>query len=166
MIPETVEQISYRFTHGELAALLKLMDVPELPGVPSVTAAAPDGETVQSLVESGTVMVCGERIFVDKVISLIVKNIGTSQKRLVVTGNKRSLVLLRGPQMCVLADENGGVITLEPLQNVAVAKDRLLEAAGRLPGTLHTAAVGGKGPLGESDGLEGLSSLYGKIMAE
>ena len=60
MIPGTVERISYRFTKKELGALLKLMDMPDLPDI-SVTAATPDEKTVQSLVESGIVMVCGER---------------------------------------------------------------------------------------------------------
>lgn len=165
MMPETVERISYRFTRKEMAALLKLMDVQDIPGI-SVTAAVPDEETVRGLVESGAVMICGERILADKAVSLIVKNIGSSEKRLTVRGDKRSVVLMLGQQMCVLADENGDLITLEPLQNADAARDSLLHAACRLHGGLHAEATCQKGIVGESDDMEGLISLYGKIIAE
>ena len=68
--------------------------------------------------------------------------------------------------MCVLADENGGLITLEPFQNAGEARDPLLEATGRLDGRLLARAVGRNGPLGESGSMEGLLSLYGRLTAE
>lgn len=166
MIQEAEERIAYRFSLKELAALIKLMGAPNLPDL-AVTAAPPDEETVQSLIESGIVMVCGERIFVDRAVSLIVNNVAENKRRLTVKGDRQQIIVLFcGPQICVFAYKNGDLITLEPVQNTLLARDRLFDAAGRIDGKLRIQAFSQDDTPGEGEGLEGLAALYEKIKEE
>ena len=129
---EGTERIAFRFTRGEIAALLKLMNAPSLPEM-NLPAAAPDKRTELSLVEDGVVMPCGERTLVDGTVAAVMRNVLTSRRRLLAASEKGRLALYRGAQMCVLAEENGPeLVTLEPFPDVRAARRPFFTAADAL----------------------------------
>lgn len=161
MRPERVDRISFRFTRGELAALLKLMGLQELRDT-SVQAADPESSAVQSLIESGIVMSCGERTFVDGTISLVLKNAALSGSRLTVRGPESSLVLYRGERMYVLVEESGELVTLEPLQDLTMASGPFAAAAGRLGNEVRARLTGAGLPDAGAEGPGAAEKLLGQ----
>ncbi len=159
MSHDAVERIAFRFGSRELAALLKLMDLPSLPDT-SVKALQPEEKTVQDLIAGGTVMVCGERVLVDRAVSLTMREAGRSKCRLALRGQNGTAVLYRGARICVLAEEKDGVLTLEPLPDMAGAWEPCQDAAARLEGPVHVSLVIKDSLSGEGDGQQALQSLF------
>lgn len=128
---ERVDRVVFRFSVNELGALLKLMGLPALPDT-SAAPADPKRGTVESLVESGAVMACGGRTFVDGTIRMVLQNAARSLGRLTAAGKAGTAVLYRGERMYVLAEERGELVSLEPLQDLQAAREPFLTAADRL----------------------------------
>ena len=164
MTIERLDRIAFRFTHAELAALLMLMDLPALPAA-SVKPAIPTSGTVESLIESGIVMICGERILVDNTVALVLRNAAQSERCLVVQDAADRLILYRGQRMCVLTEESGQMLTLEPLQSVQTARDLWADAVKRMREPLYGCLMGKEGPTDERRGSEGLKKLYDQLEA-
>ena len=72
MKTDRVERIAFLFTKAEIQSLLKLMGEKELPGA-SLSAQEADDLSVNSLVDGGVVMPCGETTLVDRTITLILR---------------------------------------------------------------------------------------------
>lgn len=159
---EQVDRIAFRFTSNELGALLELMGLPALPDT-SVIPADPESGTVDSLIDSGIVMACGDRTMVDGTISLVLRNAALSVRRLTAKGKNGQTVLYRGERMCVLAEEADGLVTLEPLQDMRSAREPWLAAAERLeePVSVYLSESGDLS--GEGEGPEALRTLYDQM---
>lgn len=162
MSVQRVDRISFRFTCNELGALLKLMGLPALSDT-SVAPADPESGTIESLIESGIVMACGERTLVDATISLVVKNAALSARRLTARGRDRRVLLYRGERMCVLTEEADGLVTLEPLQDMRAAREPWLAAAGRLEGPVSVCLTENGDLSGQGEGTAALSALYDQL---
>lgn len=160
---ERVDRIAFRFTCNELAALLKLMGLPALPGI-DVEPSDPQTATAESLVESGIVMICGERTLVDQTVGVVLKNAAMSRVRLTAKGGNGRAALLCGGQMCVLAEEADGVITIEPLQNIQAAREPWMTASGRLEGALTVCLTDGSGQSEEGTGPEALKAYFDRML--
>ena len=160
---ERVDRIAFRFTHNELAALLKLMDLPALPDI-EVLPSDPERRTAESLVESGIVMFCGERTLVDRTVGLVLKNAALSRERLTARGCSGRAVLLRGEQMCVLAEDGDGVVTMEPLRDLPAAREPWMTASGRLEGALTVRLTDKSGLYEEGTGAEAPRAFFDKML--
>lgn len=159
---QRVDRIAFRFTCNELGALLKLMGLPALPDT-SVQPEDPENSTVDSLIGGGIVVACGDRTLVDGTISLVLKNAAESLRRITVCGPARQMVLYRGERMCVLAEENGGLVSLEPLRDVPAAWECCRAAAERM-GERYTVRLTEGGVLaGEGSGPQALKELFGRL---
>lgn len=165
MSMQRVDRVTFRFTRSELGALLKLMALPPLPDT-SVRPVMPESGTVEILIESGVVMVCGERTLVDGTIALVVKSAAGSDAYLAARGPVGLAVLYRAERMCVLLEESGRMITLEPLQNVQAARGPWMDAAARLGGPANVRLLAGGALAGEGQGPEALKALYDQLEAQ
>lgn len=126
------DRIAFRFSRGEIAALLKLMNASALPEI-NLTAAEPDARTESSLVESGIVIPCGERTFVDRTIAAVLRNAVESRCSLCAVSEKGRLAIYRGTQMYVLAEESRlGLVVMEPFANAGAAREPFWRAVGML----------------------------------
>lgn len=162
MSVERVDRIAFRFTCNELGALLKLMGLPALSDT-SVAPVEPESGTVESLIESGIVMACGERTLVDGTISVVLKNAALSSRRLMAQGRDRRVLLYRSERMCVLAEEANGLITLEPLKDMRSAREPWLAAAGKIEEPVHVRLLVDGALTGEDEGTAALRALYDQL---
>lgn len=163
MNAENIERIAYRFTEQEIAALLKLMNAAALPGT-GVTAAEPSEATVSSLVESGIVLPCGERTFVDRTISLVLMNAARNARFLRAEAGEKRVVLYVGTEMCVLLEENGqGILTIEPLQNFRAAREPFMTAVGDMGGSPVLTLTEAESGAGETGGTADIQALFERL---
>lgn len=122
MYVEGSDRTAFRFTRGELAALMKLMGIKSFPEM-YVTAAPPDAQTEMSLVESGVLAVCGERMLVHGVIVAVLRSMAESRRCLWAAADEARIALYRGRRMCVLAEERGPqLVVLEPFPDAQAAR--------------------------------------------
>lgn len=132
MKTDRVERIAFRFTKAEIQSLLKLMGEKELPGA-SLSAQEADDLSVNSLVDGGVVMPCGEMTLVDRTITLILRSAARAKSRIELNSAAGTAVLYAGEKMCVLiAQDQTAVVRVEPIENVRAAHKPLNEAAARL----------------------------------
>lgn len=118
---------------------------------------------MQDLIAGGTVMVCGERVLVDRAVSLTVREAGRSKCRLALRGQNGTAVLYRGARIYVLAEERDSVVTLEPLPDMAAAWEPCQEAAARLEGPAHVSLMINESLSEEGDGQQALQSLFRRM---
>ncbi len=162
MIMERVDRIVFRFSVNELGALLKLMGLPALPDT-SAAPADPKSGTVESLVESGAVMACGGRTFVDGTICLVLQNAARSLGRLTAAGKACTAVLYRGERMYVLAEERGELVSLEPLQDLQAARGPFLTAADRLGADVRALFACGDDPPDRGEGPRAIREFLDRL---
>lgn len=156
---DRVDRIAFRLTCRELGALLKLMDLPGLPEIP-VTPREPDDETALSLCESGAVMGCGERTFVDATLSLVLRTAAESGRHLAAKSAEGRVVLYKSERMYVLAEAFGNVVTLEPLQSLEAAREPFHIAAEKLGSGPECLLVDFRAQDRRQGGAEALEALY------
>lgn len=121
MSGEIEERITFRFTRSEIAALAKLMGFGGYPEL-DVGAEAPGTNTAASLVESGFVMLCGDRTYVDRTISLVLAEAARSIDCAGARMGALRVALYRGERLSVVTRRDGELVTLEPLPDFAQAK--------------------------------------------
>lgn len=127
-----VERVAFRFSRGELAALLQLMGAPELPGM-DLRAAMPEAAVEALLVESGIVTPCGARTFVDRTIAAVLNNALRARRMLRAESPEGRAALYAAEQMCVLvATKDADLVSLEPFPDGAAAKAAFMAALDAL----------------------------------
>lgn len=145
MKTDAVERISFRFTRGEIAALLQLMGEKELPGA-NIAAKEPDDSSIESLVSGGVVMPCGEKTLVDKTIALVLHTAARAPQRIELSAESGCAVLYAGSRMCVLVrSDRTAIVHIEPIENLPAAQRPLREAAAKLGDKVQARLAGKAG---------------------
>lgn len=152
------ERIAFRFTRGEIAALLKVMALGELPGL-DIRAEAPGIEEEASLVESGVVLLLGERTYVDRTISLVLAEAARSARSVHARAGAGRAALYRGERLWVQAQLSGDIATLEPLPDFVAARERFMQLCAPWGEEMELSLRGGDAPRSETGGVRVLEAL-------
>lgn len=118
---ERVDRIVYRFRRREVSALLQLLGVDALPGL-GISSEYPDGDTVLSLVSSGIVLPCGERMLTDRTVALVLKFAAQSKRYIRARSPEGEAALYEGENFWILVENTASIIVkIEPIQNLQSA---------------------------------------------
>lgn len=149
-----LDRISFRFSRGEVAALLQLMNLPGLPGV-ALQPADPAPAVEASLMESGVAMPLGEFTYVDATVSAILRE-ACGARWVAVRSARGEASLCRGSAMCVVIQAGEELVSLEPLPDLSAAREAFLRAARQLGDRWTLSADGADRGMGDRAALDAL----------
>lgn len=134
------EVVGYRFSRSELAAMMHMLGLRELPGAD----IRPDSETfeaaVKGLIAAGIVTPGEGSFYLERITALLFSALRSQSLYLRIDSRNRTSVLSRAPMMCMLAEYPArGSCTLTPLQTADDAREPLADAIARheMPLTLE-----------------------------
>ena len=158
-----VERIAYRFSREEIAVLLKVLAIPELPEL-SISAGGVEEAVLQKFAEDEIMLVCGERTLVNGTISMILWSAANSKRCIRAKSALGTAVLYEGERLCVMAWEiEGGRLTFEPLQNLYAARAPFLERAEKLEEDMELTLRDGNSEVRMAGGMKDLDMLYAQL---
>ena len=149
------ETVSYRYTTDELNALLLILDLPGLPGLPMpAISQAAYRAAIDSLSDSGLVTPAGDQAIIDRLTVLLLSSIAKCSFFVRFDAAGRTVLLWRGPTIYIVGMfPEQGECSLTPLPSPDEAEDALNAALIRcaFPLTVASPALLGEETLTASD---------------
>lgn len=134
-----IERIGYRYSISELAALLRMLKLPQIHGIetPELDAAG-YARVTGELANKNLILQDGAQAYIDRISALLLKTMTDSAGRIEVCSDKRRTLLYSGSKLCITADfQSGAACTLSPFPSFQEAASALEDSLARRRGKIR-----------------------------